>query len=874
MAGDGPAGKARVCGPGWRLVGMVLILWAGEVQAEDPLPVRIDALMEARRFVEARPLVERWCEELSRRSDAAAVLAEARARHVLGSVQDRLGEHAAAVATLDRALALYDRAGAGLPERAAALDEAGRAAQAAGQFAVAEARLRAAVGARAGDPPGSAGSRAQLADVMTKLGRFDEAEAELVAAWREAGDDPAARWQVARQRGVWAQTLGRPAEALPWLDRAMEAAGAMGDEAEPLLASLRGQRGQVLFQLGWPAEAAQALEAAADFFRGRMDDSDEWLVQENNLATVWLGSGQAVRARDRLRALLESPAAGRWEDSPALITPWLNAAAAEAAAGSPERATDALARAARLAGAVLPEIHPLRAQVASGRLALAVAAGDRATARTEARRASDQARAWLGRLGDSADETQWLEFRRTLDPVSPLAVVGAEETEALADAVLATQGLGLERLLGAGGPAPGAGAERAGWRETVAALPAGAVLVNFVWWRPLAAGGTWSERGHYGALVLRAGRSPAWIDLGPAAMIEARIRRVIQAARDTVSAGRAVRHRASLDFQTAQLRELVWSAVAPWVEDAETILLRPDGMLHFVPWAILREPGGAGGAAPGKYFCQRYDRVRVVARAAAAPVAAGSPADEWRLAAVSAAPGRGAPPPPDGSDAGGLRGDLWREVLGMAELPGVVFEVTAIRAVAPTTVRVALPPPREALFVRPRPAAPPAVLHFSGHGFAMEQADEWGVPRLEAGLVFADCADGLRARAAGRPVAPDRDGILTAREAAGLNLAGTRLVVLSACQSALGQWQPGEHMTGLRHAFLVAGARHVAGTLWDVDDAVAPLLVEAFYGRLGAGADPAEALWQTQRAWLEAPTDDPVVRAAAAGAWTLEAAGW
>ena len=842
-------------------------------RADEPLPVRIDALMEARRFAEARPLVERWCEQLAGREGTEAALAEARARHVLGSVQDRLGEHAAAVASFERALALYDRAGAGALERGAGLDGGGRAAQAAGKFALAEAWLRAAAAARAGDPPRAAASRAQLADVLLKLGRFEEAAAELEAAMGLAGDDPAARWQVARQRGVLAVTVGRPAEALEWFDRAREWADGLGAEADLLSASLEGQRGQVLFRLGRTAEAAEVLESAADFFLGVPREQAEWLAQENNLAAVWLATGQAVRARDRLRGVLGLPEVAKLGDNPALITPWLNASAAEAATGSPERAAAALERAARLADAVLPEVHPLRAQVASARLAGAMASGDRAAARVEARRASDLARAWLGRLGESADETQWLEFRRTLDPVSPLAVVGAEETEALADAVLATQGLGLERLLAGRRPA-GERARQAGWRETTGSLPAGAVLVNYVWWRPLGPGGVWAEHGHYGALVLRAGRAPAWVDLGPAAEVEARVRRVIHAARDTVSANRAARNRASLDFQTAQLWQLVWSRVAPLAEGAESLLLRPDGMLHFVPWAILQEPAVEAGAASGRFFGQRYARVRVVARAAPAPAPTESGRTAgWRLAAVADAPGRGAPGPP-AAGAGDLSAEVWRELTGMPALPGVAREVEAIRAAAPASVEVVVAPSREAGFVPPPPAVPPALLHFSGHGFAVEQEDEWGVARLEAGLVFADCADGLKARAAGRALPPEGDGILSAREAAGLNLAGTGLVMLSACQTGLGQWQPGEHMAGLRHAFLIAGARHVASTLWDVNDADAPALVADFYRRLGAGEAPDEALWATQRAWLEAPADDRSVRAALAGAWTMEAAGW
>lgn len=851
------------------VIGSAVML--GTARAEDPLPVRIDALMEARRFAEVRPLVERWCEELQGRPGPESTLAEARARHVLGSVLDRLGDHVAAVASLERALALYDQGGASAAERAAALDEAGRAAQASGRFAQAEAWLRSAAELRAGDPALAAGSRTQLADVLVKLGRLEEAASELQSAEALAGDDPAAQWQVWRQRGVLALAAGRSSEALASFDQALEWAGRLGAEAEPLQASLRGQRGQAMFRLGRGAEAARELVAAADFFRGRPDAGAEWLAHENNLAAVWLGGGEAVRARDRLRALLDSPAAAALGDSPALITPWLNASAAEWATGEKARAAVALDHASSLADSSLPKVHPLRAQVAVARLIAARESGDTTLARAEARQASTLAQAWLGQLGESADESQWLDFRRTLDPVSPLAVVGAEEPEALADAVLATQGMALERMLA--GPRSSL-PPRAGWREVTAALPTGAVLVNFVWWRPLLPGGIWAAHGHYGALVLRSGRSPVWTDLGPAREVETRIRRVIHAARDTVSANQAARNRASLDFQTEQLWELVWSRLAPQVTGAESLLLRPDGMLHFVPWSILREPGKGDAAATGRLFCQRYARVRVLARVAASgPPAAEPSAAEWRLIAVPEAPGRGAPePPPDAS--GDLSTEVWREVLAMPALPGVIHERDAIRAAAPASVRVVTPAAFETDFTVPRPAPAPAVLHFSGHGFAFDQEDEWGVPRLEAGLVFADSARGLRARAAGRPLPPERDGILFAREAASLNLAGTALVMLSACQTGLGHWQPGEHLTGLRHAFILAGARHVAATLWDVNDATAPAFIEAFYRRFGAGMPPDAALWATQREWLEAPAEDSDVRAALAGAWTMEASGW
>jgi len=838
--------------------------------AEEPLPVRIDALMAERRFGEVRPLVEQWCEELARSPGGGSALAEARARHVLGSVQDRLGDSAAAVGTFERALELYARAGVGDDERGAVLDEAGRAAQGAGRFELAERWLREAVAARSGTRALAAGSRAQLADVLIKLGRFEEAEGELREAVGDAGDDASAQWQVAREQGVLAQTLGRLTEALGHYDRALEAAGRAGPESGGLQASWRGQRGQVLYRVGKAVEGAAAIEAAADYLARQPEASAEWLVQENNLAAVWLGSGQAVRARDRLRRLLSGPVVARLGDNPSLITPWLNAGAAEAATGGRSEASLAIDRAERLAEAVLPEGHPLRAQVAAARLEEAMARGDREAARHAARRASELARAWLGRLGPTADDAQWLEFRRSLDAVSPLAVVGAEEPEALADAVLATQGLGLERLLAGGhatGPAP------VTWQEAAASIPPDSVLVNFLWWRPLLPGGGWSPHGHYGAIVLRPGKAPVWTDLGPAAEVEARVRRVIHAARDTVSANRAARSKASLEFQSVQLWELVWARLADQVDGARTVLLRPDGILHFVPWAILREPGVTPGASPGRFFCQRYSQVRVLARASMAAEERPENDGSWRLVAVSDAPGRGAPesPPFGASD---LSPEVWREILAMPALPGAARELEAIRDAAPPGRRVVVAAPLEREFVPARPAPSPQVLHFSGHGFAFEQEDEWGVPRLEAALVFADAAAGLRARAEGRPLPPKHDGLLTPPEAAALNLGGTYLVVLSACQTALGQWQPGEHLAGLRHAFIVAGARHVAATLWDVNDETAPVFIREFYRRLATGLRPDTALWESQRAWLEEPGGDPAVRSALAGAWTLESSGW
>jgi tetratricopeptide (TPR) repeat protein len=126
-------------------------------------------------------------------------------------------------------------------------------------------------------------------------------------------------------------------------------------------------------------------------------------------------------------------------------------------------------------------------------------------------------------------------------------------------------------------------------------------------------------------------------------------------------------------------------------------------------------------------------------------------------------------------------------------------------------------------------------------------------PMLRSGLALAGANTWLKA---GNLPDEAEDGLLTAEEVAGLDLLNTELVVLSACETGLGQVQFGEGVFGLRRAFGLAGAKTLVMSLWKVSDEETRELMVDFYGRLLAGEGRAEALRQAQLA-MKAKYPDP-----------------
>jgi CHAT domain-containing protein len=102
------------------------------------------------------------------------------------------------------------------------------------------------------------------------------------------------------------------------------------------------------------------------------------------------------------------------------------------------------------------------------------------------------------------------------------------------------------------------------------------------------------------------------------------------------------------------------------------------------------------------------------------------------------------------------------------------------------------------------------------------------------------------------------DGVLTAAETAGLNLWGTKLVVLSACETGLGDVVNGAGVYGLRRALVLAGSETQVMSLWQVDDEATRDLMGDYYTRLQRGEGRAEAMRQTQLGMLRGKTQSRV----------------
>lgn len=203
----------------------------------------------------------------------------------------------------------------------------------------------------------------------------------------------------------------------------------------------------------------------------------------------------------------------------------------------------------------------------------------------------------------------------------------------------------------------------------------------------------------------------------------------------------------------------------------------------------------------------------------------------------------------------GLRGGLQRFVdpsFGISILPGTNVELQRISALMKGSANPEVYRETAASEDATKRVLHPTILHIATHGYFLEdevrQDEGTGFitnPLLKSGLILAGAENFIRT---GTPVdTAGNDGVLTAYEAMNMNLEGTQLVVLSACETGLGVVKNGEGVYGLQRAFKLSGAKSIVMSLWNVDDEATQDLMILFYTDVLKTGDAQASLLTAQR---------------------------
>jgi CHAT domain-containing protein len=445
---------------------------------------------------------------------------------------------------------------------------------------------------------------------------------------------------------------------------------------------------------------------------------------------------------------------------------------------------------------------------------------------------------------------------------------------------------------------------RSRWEEVRTKLRAGDAAVEYVRYK-VHNGRQWSGKSYYAALVITPEMhiAPTFILLGDASELECgpinNYRQIIGMSSSCLpcsdqSEPRSDRFGERLTVSTAvpqtpTFYDAFWKPLEPALGSAKRIYLSTDGVLSQVSMAAVLDDSG-------KLLLERYDLRLVIstkdlllkphpARGETA-VLIGDPnftatiaEQQTALASLrrpqslelrsSTGNVEAAPPIRSLATRGSGRRSLDLMDLTWPELSATKLEVEQIeQTLVAKAWHVEMYTELAALEEVMKQVRGPRLLHVATHGFfladenqdracgsngapdragmASNRLEKWSLkedPMLRSGLVFTGAN-----RIAGGEVMPEGmdDGILTAYEAMELDLEGTELVVLSACETGLGQIQAGEGVFGLRRALQVAGAQSVMMTMWEVPDVETQRLMKLFYGKWLSGTEKHQALREAQ----------------------------
>ena len=341
--------------------------------------------------------------------------------------------------------------------------------------------------------------------------------------------------------------------------------------------------------------------------------------------------------------------------------------------------------------------------------------------------------------------------------------------------------------------------------------------------------------GRVSAWIVRAGaRNVVHVDLGDAVRIRSRVERLLRGMSPKSSTG---------------LREVIWDPIRKAVGESKQVFLSPDAFLATLPFEVLLE-------ADGKFLIEKHAFVYLQSAKSLGREQERRRAPSRSLLAVGAVDYDDGEKPRAARVVASLRGPVegrW------PTLPGTALEIDDVRgrheaAFGESVGRriVTRAAATEECLKLELPKA--GFVHLATHGFfrpegrpslldsATAQVKGPRSPRTELAGYLPGLLTGLVCAGANGPTAEGRDdGLLTAEEVAWLDMSRCDLVVLAACETALGSPRAGEALMSLRRAFRQAGARTVVSSLWRVDDASTRELMRRFYlglwsGKLGKAA--------------------------------------
>lgn len=401
------------------------------------------------------------------------------------------------------------------------------------------------------------------------------------------------------------------------------------------------------------------------------------------------------------------------------------------------------------------------------------------------------------------------------------------------------------------------------------ATPAGAALVELTLYRPYnpkaRAIGERFGAARYAAYVLRREGAPLWVELGEAAAVDKQIAELRRALADP--------RRQDVKQLARSLDEVVMRPVRKLLGDPRQIFLSPDGALNLVPFAALVDENG-------KYLVEDYMityltsgrdllRLQLSSQSRQEPVIVANPrfdvgADASAQTSQPSRGGQSAEQKSEQSTEQSGQDSLSRRSFDFTQvvfrpLPGTAGEAQALAKIVPGAKLLTEARATEAAL---KQLSAPVILHVATHGFflpdqspgstrgltlvggqsAQAQAARLENPLLRSGLALAGANQ--------RRSEGGEDGILTALEAAALDLWGTKLVVLSACETGIGEVKNGEGVYGLRRALVLAGSESQVMSLWQVSDEATRELMVEYYKGLQAGKGRTEALRQVQLSML------------------------